>query len=323
MGQVAEFPRVSKLSEIALKALTGHGVPPTPHNYAVWFAHVSGLEPELSREIEARIAANEPFTDQVSNDLYERYCDLRRHLGALQQTSAELDQAVERVVQVIDAASGLGVLAIVIGYLPALYQAFSEREATVSQLDARAGSPPSAGRLVIRSTERGGWPAINNYLGSWEQWVAELMESHLSYPVLSYFRSQHLNQSWLATMCTVLDACALTISAAPTGTVDSSRFTFAIARHAVADLSYTLHVRPTPPASDRLPREHLEELVRQLQEAGAPPASDIETVALRLERTRALYEPYLNALSKRLELALPQWLEPESATDNWRTTAWH
>ena len=231
--------------------------------------------------------------------------------------------AFARVVQVIDAASGLGVLAIVIGYLPALYQAFSEREATVSQLDARAGSPPSAGRLVIRSTERGGWPAINNYLGSWEQWVAELMESHLSYPVLSYFRSQHLNQSWLATMCTVLDACALTISAAPTGTVDSSRFTFAIARHAVADLSYTLHVRPTPPASDRLPREHLEELVRQLQEAGAPPASDIDTVALRLERTRALYEPYLNALSKRLELALPQWLEPESATDNWRTTAWH
>jgi len=106
MGQVAEFPRVSKLSEIALKALTGHGVPPTPHNYAVWFAHVSGLEPELSREIEARIAANEPFTDQVSNDLYERYCDLRRHLGALQQTSAELDQAVERVVQVIAAAAG-------------------------------------------------------------------------------------------------------------------------------------------------------------------------------------------------------------------------
>jgi len=106
MGQVAEFPRVSKLSEIALKAMIGHGVPPTPHNYTVWFTHVSGLEVDLSREIDSRVAAHEPFTDQVMNDLYERFCDVRRHLGVLQQTSAELDHAVERVVQVITSAAG-------------------------------------------------------------------------------------------------------------------------------------------------------------------------------------------------------------------------
>jgi hypothetical protein len=70
------------------------------------------------------------------------------------------------VVQVIDAGSGLAVIAIVIGYLPSLYQAFSRREATVSQLDARAGSPPSAGRLVLRSTQRDGWPALNRYLSA-------------------------------------------------------------------------------------------------------------------------------------------------------------
>jgi len=106
MGQVAEFPRVSKLSEIALKAMVGHGVPPTPHNYTVWFTHVSGLEADLSREMDARIAAHEPFTDQVMYDLYERFCDVRRHLGVLQQTSAELDHAVERVVHVINSAAG-------------------------------------------------------------------------------------------------------------------------------------------------------------------------------------------------------------------------
>jgi diguanylate cyclase len=106
MGQVAEFPRVSKLSEIALKTMVSHGVPPTPHNYAVWFTYVSGLEPELSQEINGRIAANQPFTDQVSTELYERFCDVRRHLGVLQQTSAELDHAVERVVQVINSAAG-------------------------------------------------------------------------------------------------------------------------------------------------------------------------------------------------------------------------
>jgi hypothetical protein len=228
-----------------------------------------------------------------------------------------------RAVQVIDAGSGLAVLAIVIGYLPSLYQAFSSREATVSQLDARAGSPPSAGRLMIRSGQSGGWPAVGAYLSGWEPWVAELMETHLAYPVLAYFRSQHVNQNWLSAMCTVLDACTLTIASAPAGTVDGARFTFAIARHAVADLSYNFHAEPTAPASDRLPRADLEELLRQLEGAGLRPASDLATVEQRVARMRALYEPYVNALGTRLELALPQWLAPESPSSNWRTTEWH
>jgi len=106
MGKIAEFPRAAKLSETALKTMLSHGVPPTPHNYTVWFTYVSGLESELSKEIDARIAANEPFTDQVSTELYERFCDASRHLGVLQQTGAELDHAVERVVKVIAAATG-------------------------------------------------------------------------------------------------------------------------------------------------------------------------------------------------------------------------
>ncbi len=228
-----------------------------------------------------------------------------------------------RTVQVITAGSGLAVLAIVIGYLPSLYQAFSRREATVSQLDARAGSPPSAGRLVIRSTQRDGWAALNRYLSGWETWVAELMETHLAYPVLAYFRSQHVNQNWLSAMCTVLDTCAFTIAAAPAGTVDSARFTFAIARHAVVDLSYSFHVTPQAPASDRLPDADLEELVRQLREAGVEPASDMATIKARVALMRSGYEPYINALGRRLELALPPWLAPESPTDNWRTTQWH
>jgi hypothetical protein len=228
-----------------------------------------------------------------------------------------------RAIQVIDAGSGLAVLAIVIGYLPSLYQAFSSREATVSQLDARAGSPPSAGRLILRSAGREGWPAVNRYLGGWETWVAELMETHLAYPVLAYFRSQHVNQNWLAAMCTVLDACAFTIAAAPAGTVDSARFTFAIARHAVADLSYSFHAGPTPPREERLPAADLQALIGQLRELGIELGSEPDTVAERLAGMRAIYEPYVNALADRLELPMPPWLAPESPTDNWRTTQWH
>jgi hypothetical protein len=228
-----------------------------------------------------------------------------------------------RVIQVMDAASGLLVLAIVIGYLPALFQAYSKREATVSQLDARAGSPPSAGRLVIRATRRGGWPAINDYLGEWETWTAELMETHLSYPILASYRSQHVNQSWLAALCTVLDSCALTIAVAPVGTVDAARSTFAIARHAVADLSYTFRTTPTPPVVDRLPMASLERLIADLREGGVEIEEEPGTVFTRLLRMRELYEPYVNALADKLTLRLPEWIAPESPTDNWRTTQWH
>ncbi len=106
MGKIAEFPRAAKLSELALHHMASHRVPPTPHNYSVWFTYASGLETELSLEIDARIAAQQPFTDQISNELYERFCDMSRHIGVLQQTGAELDHAVERVVKVIAAATG-------------------------------------------------------------------------------------------------------------------------------------------------------------------------------------------------------------------------
>jgi len=215
------------------------------------------------------------------------------------------------------------VIAIVISYLPALYQAFSSREATVSKLDARAGSPPSAGRLLIRTTQSGGWEALNDYLSSWETWVSELMETHLAYPALGYFRSQHINQNWLAALCTLLDTCAFAIVAAPAGSVDSARFTFAIGRHAVVDLSYSFHVTPVPPASERLPEAGLQELLAQLHESGLPTPPETEIVAERMSRMQALYEPYLVAMAQRLELALPPWLTPDSPTDNWRTSEWH
>jgi hypothetical protein len=228
-----------------------------------------------------------------------------------------------RVIQIIDAASGFAVLTIVIGYLPALYQAFSQRESTVSQLDARAGSPPTAGRLIVRSTEHGGWSRLNDYLSEWETWAAELMETHLSYPVLAYFRSQHLNQNWLSALCTILDASAFATAAAPAGSVDGARLTFAIGRHAVADFSYTFRTATVAPSVDRLPKADFDQLIavlRQMKvELGAEPALIHE----RLTKMRAFYEPYVNALALRFDLPLPEWMAPESPTDNWRTTDWH
>jgi hypothetical protein len=113
-----------------------------------------------------------------------------------------------RLVSVVEVGTGFGLLALVIGYLPVVYQAFSRREVSVSLLDAHAGSPPTAGELLCRHPPGRRERALLRVLAEWEQWSAQLLESHLSYPVLAYFRSQHDNQSWVAALTMILDACA-------------------------------------------------------------------------------------------------------------------
>src|SRR4030095_12292175 len=104
-----------------------------------------------------------------------------------------------------------GMLALVIGYLPVLYQAFSRREVNISMLDARAGTPPTASELLRRHQEAQSMASLDKWLSDWEMWAADLMESHLSYPALCFFRSQHDNQSWLAALGTVVDGWRLVV----------------------------------------------------------------------------------------------------------------
>jgi len=93
-----------------------------------------------------------------------------------------------RAIEVVEAGNGFGVLAIVIGYFPVLYQSFSRREASISLLDARAGSPSSAAELLRRHQAAGALAELTSLLGEWEHWSGGLLESHLSYPLLCYFR---------------------------------------------------------------------------------------------------------------------------------------
>src|SRR6476469_2354331 len=149
------------------------------------------------------------------------------------------------MISVIEAANGFGLLAIVIGYLPVLYQAFSRREVNISLLDQRAGSPSSPAELLRRHKASGSADDLNEFLSGWERWAAELMESHLSYPVLCFFRSQHDNQSWLAAMTTILDTCALVIVGVGGSSAWQARLTFAMARHAIVDLAQVFKTAPT------------------------------------------------------------------------------
>ena len=226
-----------------------------------------------------------------------------------------------RALTIAESGIGFGFLAMVITYLPVLYGAFSRRERDISLLDARAGSPPTAAELLKRHLKVQNPEYLSDYLRKWETFAAELMESHLSYPVLCFYRSQHSNQSWLSALATILDGCALLMIYAEGSLQWQANLTFAISRHALVDLAHVLRTPPIISGSDRLKAGDLELLLSILSGAGiemkCDPQRDEDFCNLR-----KMYDPYLSALSKRLLMALPPWIIREEREDNWKTTAW-
>jgi hypothetical protein len=225
------------------------------------------------------------------------------------------------VLVVAEAGFGFGFLAAIIGYLPFIYSSFSQREIDITLLDSRAGTPPTSGELLRRHSYQGGQDALREVLKDWEVWSAELMESHLSYPVLAYFRSQHDNQSWIASLTAILDTCALVKVGIEGACERQADLTFAIARHAVVDLSQVFGTAPKPLPHDRLPAADLRRIRDTLAQHGLK-LLDGEEADRKLEGLRGMYEPYIYALATYLNQSLPPWIPLKKGKDNWQTTAW-
>ncbi len=222
--------------------------------------------------------------------------------------------AASKILTVIEAANGFGLVAAVIGYLPVLYQSFARREAHVIQLDARGGSPPSAGFLLRQHGEGDAMPELMDYLQDCEAWAATLLEGQLAFPMLAFYRSHHDNQSWLAALCTMMDACAVLLTGVADAKSFQPRMTFAVGRMAIMETINILRLKPSE-VEDRLPAEGFQRLTRMLREAELEwRDGDAE---MRLAKLRSTYEPYLHAISQYLLLPLPGWA-PSAERDNWQ-----
>lgn len=226
-----------------------------------------------------------------------------------------------KILVVLEAGVGFGLLAIVIGYLPALNASFSRREMNISLLDARAGSPSSAFEMLKRHCGEEGEAQLCQILFEWERWAAEFLEIHLSYPVLAYYRSQHENQSWLSAVATILDTSAIIISGLEGGCKRQAKMTFAIARHALVDLAYTFHQSPELPYYERLDVDDLEKIRSRLIRAGFALKSGTGFES-ELKELRQKYEPFLFSLSQYFCLTIPPLILGESLKDNWEKSAW-
>jgi hypothetical protein len=225
-----------------------------------------------------------------------------------------------RELIILEAGMGLGFVAVVIGYFPVLYGAFSKREVSISLLDARAGSPPTAVELLRRHTFQGGDAALTLLLEEWERWAAELMESHISYPLLCYFRSQHTSQSWLSALTAILDASSLLIAGVQGHPSRQAQLTFAMARHALVDLSQVFSQAPVKDMKDRLPIETYDAMYKLLCQSGVS-VCRYDGSMDRLAEMRAMYEAYAEAMSRYLCMPLPPWVVERPHKDNWQTVA--
>ncbi|MGD0232750.1 MAG: hypothetical protein ABSC19_20760 [Syntrophorhabdales bacterium] len=208
-----------------------------------------------------------------------------------------------------------------IAYLPALNQSFSRRETNISMLDARAGSPPTAVGMLAGHNRGGGMNELREQLSLWERWSAELLESHLSYPVLAHYRSQHDNQSWLAALTAVLDTAAIVLVGVRGVCTRQAELTFAMACHAVIDLAAVFNQPPKRPEKDRLDHEGFRQLKSMLEGAGLELTDDHE-YEYRLQRIRESYEPYVHALARYFQLSVPPLIPEAGRHTDWQTTPW-
>jgi hypothetical protein len=231
----------------------------------------------------------------------------------------EPENIASRYLMVLEAGLGFSFLGLVISYLPVLYQSFSSREVHILLLDARAGSPPSAAQLIRRG---GSDPAVlEKWLAAWEAWALDLLQSHLSYPMLAFYRSQHHNQSWLSALTTVVDVSALVMVSGDDRLKRQAEFTFAAGRHALVHTASVFQMRPGDLQVDRLPADDFSRL-RDAIAAGGTSLSLNLIVEEELARLRTSYEPYASMLGRYFLMPLPPWLPTKATADNWQVSSW-
>ena len=168
---------------------------------------------------------------------------------------------------------------MVFAYISILYQSFCRREVRLTMLDAWAGSPPSATEILRRVAASGDLSELDRFFADWEYWCSDILESHLSYPAIVSFRSQHQRQSWVSALTTVLDLAALVKVGIEGLPAWRAHLAFAIARHTAVDLAQLLGEPPVQ-LEDRLPPRELEAIRQELARVGlhlkASPDADRE-----------------------------------------------
>lgn len=216
---------------------------------------------------------------------------------------------VTRVMSLAAAGAGLGTFAVVTTFLFQTFGAFQRREAFIVTMSERTGAPPSGLEFVLRHVRLGMVADIGLLLREAQRWIAETMETHLAYPVLTYFRSSHDDESWVGTLGAILDASTLIITTIELDHRGEAQITARLGTHLVNDFSGFFRL----PAGDAAGVEYDEFVLayQALAEVGVP-LVPIETAWAAFAAKRALYAASLDAMAHWWRIPPARWIGDRS-----------
>ena len=219
------------------------------------------------------------------------------------------EQGLARALIFIESATGVGVAALAITLLFELYGSFRSREESVVALDALAGAPPSAVQLLETAAEKGMDDILKETFDEWRKWSAMVLESHLAYPLLVYFRSSHDNEAWINSFGAMMDAAALIITSTDDRSKGAAKLMFTVGNHLVEDLTWALrlHVRPDV----IIERSEYTAAIARLKAAGYP-VTDGDESWTKFSHFRAKYASTLNLMAQLLLAPPAAWVGDRS-----------
>jgi hypothetical protein len=214
-----------------------------------------------------------------------------------------------RTFAAIEAASGFGLFALVISLLFSLFSSFQRRETAVVALDALAGAPPT-GVQLLESCAKDGMPEqLTATFDEWRLWTVDVIESHLSYPLLFYFRSSHDNEAWPNSFGAVMDAATLVLTTVDGGPVGHARLMHKVGAHFVADMRD--HFRYEGEAVAGVEREEFDEACLRLEHAGYQ-LHNVDRAWQEFSALRSKYGGWLNQVTKGLGVPPAPWIGDRS-----------
>jgi hypothetical protein len=217
--------------------------------------------------------------------------------------------ALARLVSITAAIAGLGLIALAISFIFSLYASFQRREVLVVTLDARAGAPPSGVSLLEASSKFGLKDDLSRIFVEWEKWAAEVLDSHMAYPLLAYFRSSHDNESWISALGAVLDASTLVLTTVVDVPRGPAQMMYAMGRHAVEDLARFFAIpRDHQPGVERYEFDEARQRLAKFGYTLVPPEDSWAAFA----RLRSEYAGPLNDMAKWFAAPPTQWIGDRS-----------
>lgn len=214
-------------------------------------------------------------------------------------------------LEVLAAVTGAVTIALQIGYLPVIYQAFNRRESLVTLMESRAGIPAWGPELLVRHQLVASLDVLPSLYRDWETWSADLAESHVSYPILLYFRSPEPGYSFVLALLAVLDAAALQLALMPTSAPTEARFClrmgFTALRRIAQVLGWTFDPDPHPDSGLQLTYEEFAYAVDLISNAGIPLERTAEEAWPHFQGWRVNYESLAYRLADRVVAPRAPW----------------